>query len=280
RQSFNDPNIHARHSRALEESLRRGAPTRLTSSRCHPERTCEGSPISSLTTPTILCDQGSDCEIPRSARDDMRSNRRALSRELASEGGFTAAFFAPEDREAVVRHPGRRDQVGERFATRRSPNPIHPCAPNRRQGCNARRDCSAEARPPFDNGPAPPRSLLFRATDWRDWVGRLENQARASVRAHNIRSLDPPHRAESRQSPNCSRLWNRSDWRPEGISNKESPQQRPPFGLEEHRDCIAQIDNSVGFPGFFQNERSLHRLNLSEVTRYRDYCGRSRSLDF
>ncbi len=45
RQSFNDPNIHTRHSRALEESLRRGASTRLTSSRCHPERS-EGSLIS------------------------------------------------------------------------------------------------------------------------------------------------------------------------------------------------------------------------------------------
>src|SRR5207244_10845801 len=110
--------------------------------------------------------------------------------------------------------------------------------------------------------------------------GRLENQSPVSAHGYNIRSLDPSDRAEQGQSPNCSRLWNGSDWWPGRISNEESRQQRPLFELEQLRDCIVQIDNSVRFPGSSQNERSLHRLSLSEVTHYQDYCAQSRSLDF
>src|SRR5207302_640522 len=81
---------------------------------------------------------------------------------------ITAAFFAKEDRGATVRRLDKRDQVAKQSAARQSRRLVRLCAPNQRQGCNARLDCQVEVATPFDNAPAPHQFPLFRATDSRD----------------------------------------------------------------------------------------------------------------
>src|SRR6266516_1771996 len=95
---------------------------------------------------------------------------------------ITAAIFAKEDREATVRHLDKRDQVAKQSAAQQSRRLVRLCAPNQRQGCNARLECQVEVETPFDNAPAPHQFLLFRATASRDCHGPLENPAPASAR--------------------------------------------------------------------------------------------------
>src|SRR5437660_8445537 len=103
---------------------------------------------------------------------------------------ITAAFFAKEDRGATVRRLDKRDQVAKQSAARQSRRLVRLCAPNQRQGCNARLDCQVEVATPFDNALAPHQFPLFPATDSLDCNGRLENPAPASAPDHSKRLPD------------------------------------------------------------------------------------------
>src|SRR5437870_2776729 len=103
---------------------------------------------------------------------------------------ITVVFFAPGDREATVRHLDKRDQDAKQSEAQQSRRLVRLCAPNQRQGCNARLECQVEVETPLDNAPASNQFPLFRATDSRECNGHLENSAPASAHDHSKRLPD------------------------------------------------------------------------------------------
>src|SRR5438105_859741 len=80
---------------------------------------------------------------------------------------ITAAFFAKEDRGATVRHLDKRDQVAKQSAAQESRRLVRLCAPNQRQGCNARLDCQVAVARPFRSVRSRRSTLLFPPSRFR-----------------------------------------------------------------------------------------------------------------